>query len=60
RPLRRLVRTTDSDHESPILPNLIANMLPDGLNQVWVADLSYVAIAVGFVHVAVLISIARR
>ena len=44
RPLRRFVRTTDSDHESPIFPNLAAD---DGPNQLWVADLSYVAIAVG-------------
>jgi hypothetical protein len=47
------VRTTDSDHDSPIFPNLAANLVPDGPNQLWVADLSYVAIAVGFVYVAV-------
>jgi len=60
RPLRRFVRTTNSDHESPIFPNLAANLVPDGPNQLWVADLSYVAIAVGFVYVAVILDAWSR
>jgi len=60
RPLRRFVRTTDSDHESPIFPNLAAGMIPDGPNQLWVADLTYVAIAVGFVYVAVILDAWSR
>jgi putative transposase len=60
RPLRRFVRTTDSDHESPIFPNLAAGMIPDGPNQLWVADLSYVAIPVGFVYVAVILDAWSR
>ena len=60
RPLRRFVRTTDSDHESPIFPNLAAGMIPDGPNQLWVADLSYVAIAIGFVYVAVILDAWSR
>jgi transposase InsO family protein len=60
RRLRRFVRTTDSDHESPIFPNLAADMIPDGPNQLWVADLSYVAIAVGFVYVAVILDAWSR
>ena len=60
RPLRRFVRTTNSDHESPIFPNLAANLVPDGPNQLWVANLSYVAIAVGFVYVAVILDAWSR
>jgi len=60
RPLRRFVRTTYSDHESPIFPNLAAGMIPDGPNQLWVADLTYVAIAVGFVYVAVILDAWSR
>jgi putative transposase len=60
RPLRRFVRTTDSDHDSPIFPNLAAGMIPDRPNQLWVADLSYVAIAVGFVYVAVILEAWSR
>jgi len=40
RPLRRFVRTTDSDHDSPIFPNLTADLVPHGPNQLWVADLT--------------------
>jgi putative transposase len=37
---RNWIATTDSRHRLPIYPNLIANRLVDGINQVWVADLS--------------------
>src|SRR5215210_6974242 len=47
--------TTDSDHDEPIFPNLTADMAPDGPNQLWVADITYVAIAIGFVYVAVIL-----
>ncbi len=59
-PLRRFVRITDSDHDRPIFANLAANIIPDGPNQLWVADLSYVAIAVGFVYVAVILDAWSR
>jgi transposase InsO family protein len=35
-------------------------MIPDGPNQLWVADLSYVAVAVGFVYVAVILDAWSR
>jgi putative transposase len=60
RPLRRFVRTTDSAHQSPIFPNLAAGVIPDGPNQLWVADLSYVAVAIGFVYVAVILDAWSR
>ncbi len=41
---RRYMATTDSDHELPIFPNLAKDMAPDGPNQLWVADITYVAI----------------
>jgi putative transposase len=45
RPRRRYVATTDSDHDGPIFPNLAKDLAPDGPDQLWVADLTYVAIA---------------
>ena len=48
---RRYVATTDSDHDHPIFPNRAKKLVPDGPNQLWVADITYVAIAVGFVYV---------
>lgn len=58
---RRYVATTDSDHDEPIFPNLAANIAPHGPNQLWVADITYVAIASGFVYLAVILdSWSRR
>ena len=55
RPLRRFVRTTQSDHQSPISPNLAQSFTPTGPDQLWIADLTYVAISVGFVYVGVIL-----
>ena len=35
---RRVVRTTDSEHDSPIFSNLYRNVSPTRPNQVWVPD----------------------
>ena len=50
---RRYVATTDSDHDQPIFPNRAKDMIVNGPNQLWVSDITYVAIATGFVYVAV-------
>jgi putative transposase len=60
RPWRRFVRTTDGDHDNPIFPNLAAAFSPAGPNQLWVSDLTYVAIAVRFVFVAVILDAWSR
>jgi len=52
---RRYIATTDGDHDLPIFPNLAKNMTPNGPNQLWVADITYVAIIAGFVYVAVIL-----
>ena len=57
---RRYVATTDSDHDEPIFPNLAADMAPDGPNQLWVADITYVAIAAGFVYLAAILDAWSR
>jgi putative transposase len=51
---RRFVVTTDSDHDQPIFPDRAKELVVAGRNQLWVADLTDVAIAVGFVYVAVM------
>src|SRR4051812_7496207 len=38
---RRYVATTNSDHDEPIFPNLATDMVPEGPNQLWVADITY-------------------
>lgn len=57
---RRYVATTDSDHDHPIFPNRAKKLVPDGPNQLWVADITYVAIAVGFVYVAIILDAWSR
>ena len=46
---RRFTTTTDSDHDQPIFRNLVADVVPDGPDQLWVADITYVTIIGGFV-----------
>src|SRR5215510_3499444 len=49
---RRFMATTDSDHDNPIFPDLARDRVVDGPNQLWVADITYIAIAAGFVYLA--------
>lgn len=57
---RRYVVTTDGNHDLPIFPNLARDMTLDGPNQLWVADITYVAITGGFIYVAVIIDAWSR
>lgn len=58
---RRFVATTDSDHDQPIFPDRTRERVPAcGPNQLWVADLTYVAIAAGFVYVALIMDAWSR
>jgi putative transposase len=57
---RRFVATTDSDHDQPIFPNLAKDLVVDGPNRLWVADITYVAIAVGFVYLAAILDAWSR
>jgi putative transposase len=57
---RRFARTTDSDHDGPIFPFVARDYEVHGPDQLWVADLTYVAIATGFVYVAVVLGAGSR
>jgi putative transposase len=57
---RRYTATTDSNHEMPIFPNVAKNILPDGPNQLWVADITYIGVLTGFVYVAVILDAWSR
>src|SRR5262249_34474878 len=60
KPRRRFVRTTESDHDQPIFPDRRKEVALDGPDRLWVADLTYVAIATGFVYVAVILDAWSR
>ena len=55
---RRFVATTDSDHDEPVFPDLSTEV--DGPNQLWVADLTYIAILGGFVYLAAIMDAWSR
>lgn len=57
---RRYVPTTDSDHDSPIYPNVARNLEVHGPNQLWVADITFLAISTGFVYLAVVLDAWSR
>jgi putative transposase len=52
---RRYIATTDGDHDLPVFPDHSKNMILDGPDQLWVADLTYVAIIGGFAYVAIIL-----
>jgi putative transposase len=60
RPRKRFVVTTDSDHNGPIFPNLAKDVAPARPNELWVADITYIAIAVGFVYLAAILDAWSR
>ena len=53
--------TTDSRHSLPVFPNLAAKIKASGVNQLWVADITYIRLRVEFVYLAVILdSYSRR
>jgi putative transposase len=52
--------TTDSRHKFRIVANLARGLEPTGLDQLWVADITYVRLAEGFVYLAVVLDAFSR
>jgi len=52
--------TTNSGHSRPIYPNLLANRVLDGLNQAWVADVTYIRLPTTFVYLAAILDAYSR
>jgi len=57
---RKFVVTTDSDHGLPVYPNLARAMALAGLDQLWVADLTYLRLELEFVYLAVILDAFSR
>lgn len=57
---RRYVATTDSAHDLPIFPDLAKALVLTGPDQLWVADLTYVAITNAFAYVAIVLDAWSR
>jgi putative transposase len=59
-PKKKFVRTTQSEHDCLVYPNLIQGMSIDGVNQVWAGDITYIRINNGFVFLAVMLDLYSR
>jgi len=57
---RKWVTTTDSNHGLPIYPNLIKELTIRNVNQLWVADITYIRILTCFVYLAVILDAFSR
>jgi putative transposase len=60
KPRRRAVRTTDSDHDNPVFPNLYRNRIPTTPDTVWVADITYIPIGASFAYLAAILDACSR
>jgi putative transposase len=57
---RAFVATTDSRHNLPVYPNLAGQMEPTAINQLWVADITYIRLRTEFVYLAVVLDAFSR
>ena len=57
---RRFVVTTDSAHPLPVYPNLAGEMVLTGIDQLWIADITYIRLEVEFVYLAVVLDAYSR
>jgi putative transposase len=57
---RKFVVTTDSNHGLRVYPNLASELELSGINQLWVADITYIRLETEFVYLAVVIDAFSR
>src|ERR1039458_209656 len=57
---QRFVFTTDSQHGYAVYPNLAARLKLTGVNQLWVADITYVRLRETFLYVAIVMDAYSR
>ena len=57
---RAFVRTTDSRHNLMVYPNLTRDLVLSNINQLWVADITYIRLLREFIYLAVLLDAFSR
>jgi len=55
-----MVVTTNSNHDRPVYPNLARGLTLCGINQLWVADITYIRLETEFVYLAVMLDAFSR
>lgn len=56
----KYISTTDSGHGLPVYPNLAAGVALSGIDQLWVADITYIRLRREFVYLAVVLDAFSR
>jgi putative transposase len=57
---KRYVLTTDSHHPFAIYPNLVPRLVVNSINQLWVADITYIRLRETFLYLAVILDAHSR
>jgi transposase InsO family protein len=57
---RKFVLTTDSEHHLPVAENLAQDLVLTAINQLWVADITYIRLELEFVYLAVVLDAYSR
>ncbi len=57
---RKFILTTESRHELPVYRNLARHMELTGINQLWVADITYIRLRKQFLYLAVILDAFSR
>jgi putative transposase len=57
---RTFVHTTDSRHALTVYPNLVKNRQVHAINEVWVADITYIRVRSSFVYLAAILDLYSR
>jgi putative transposase len=57
---RRFICTTDSSHSLVVYPNLVPELTLSAINQLWVADITYIRLLREFVYLAVILDAFSR
>ena len=55
-----VVATTDSDHNLRVYPNLAGSMELTGIDQLWIADITYIRLEMEFIYLAVVLDAFSR
>jgi transposase InsO family protein len=57
---RHFITTTDSDHGLLVYPNLARGMVVDGVDRLWVSDITYIRLRGEFIYLAVILDACSR
>lgn len=57
---RRFISTTDSRHSLAVYPNLVPELSLTAINQLWVADITYIRLLREFIYLAVILDAYSR